>query len=195
MKIQSVCVFCGSSPGTSPHYTEVAREVGARIAASGRTLVFGGGSVGMMGAVADGAVEQGGEVIGVIPHGLADRERMHTGVSQMIRVETMHRRKARMAEASDAFVALPGGMGTLEEFTEIFTWGQLGIHGKPFGLHNIEGYFEPFVDFLDHMVAQGFLRERHRSLVTIHEDFEEMLERFERWEAPSEVIWLTPEET
>lgn len=195
MKIRSICVFCGSSPGRLETYTKTAYRVGETIAETGRRLVFGGGSVGMMGAVADGALAKDGEVIGVIPNGLADKERMHAGASEMIRVETMHQRKARMADESDAFVALPGGMGTLEELTEIFTWGQLGIHGKPFGLLNVEGYFDPFVSFLDHMVAEEYLRARHRNLITIHEKFDELVERFERWEAPSEVIWLTSDET
>lgn len=195
MTLDSICVFCGSRPGVSPDYARVARNVGETLAKNDIRLVFGGGSVGLMGAVADGVVENGGTALGVIPRGLADRERMHPGVEEMIEVETMHQRKARMEREANAFVALPGGMGTLEEFTEIFTWGQLGIHTKPFGLLNINGYFNPFVGFLDHMVNEGFLEAAHRDLVTVSEDFDTLLESFRAWKPPETRIWLSHEET
>ncbi len=142
-----------------------------------------------MGAVADGVLETGGRVTGIIPHGLADRERMHAGASEMLLVDTMHERKARMAELSDAFIALPGGMGTLEEFTEIFTWGQLGIHSKPFGLLNVDDFYAPFVNMLDHMVEEGFLSAHDRAMVCVASDPETLLDVLSAWEPPTTTIW------
>lgn len=195
MKLKSICVFCGSAAGKKAAYEENAIKAGNTLAERGIRLVFGGGSVGIMGAVADGVISGKGQALGIIPHGLASRERMHEGVSEMILVGTMHERKARMASESDAFVALPGGMGTLEEFTEIFTWGQLGIHQKPFGLLNTENYFTPFIAFLDHMVKEGFLSQTHRDLVQVSDDFEELLELLENYKAPESTLWLTQNET
>lgn len=188
-KLASVCVFCGSASGESPSYRDVAFETGRLLTSRGLSLVYGGGSVGLMGAVADGVLETGGRAIGVIPHGLAHRERMHAGVTEMILVDTMHARKARMAELSDAFIALPGGMGTLEEFTEIFTWGQLGIHHKPFGLLNTNGFWTPFVELLDHMVAEGFLKQDHRDLVCVEDNASALLDALDAWQAPDNTIW------
>ncbi len=187
--MKSVCVFCGSSSGTKPEYARSAFSFGRTLAESGYDLVYGGGSVGMMGHVADGALECGGRVVGVIPYGLANKERMHMAATEMLKVESMHQRKAKMAELSDAFVALPGGMGTMEEFTEIFTWGQLGIHKKPFGLLNVEGYFTPFISFLDHMVDEGFLRASDRALVQVSSDAEALLSLLADFVPPSETIW------
>lgn len=188
-KLASVCVFCGSSPGIDPGYRSVAFETGRLLASRGISMVYGGGSVGLMGAVADGALEMGGRVVGVIPHGLANRERMHAGATEMLLVDTMHTRKATMADLADAFVALPGGMGTLEEFTEIFTWGQLGIHHKPFGLLNVNGFWDPFVALIDHMVSQGFLPPEHRALVCVESDANELLNALGSWHSPKDGIW------
>ncbi|MEZ4460398.1 MAG: TIGR00730 family Rossman fold protein [bacterium] len=188
-QLRAICVFCGSSAGVNPRYRDSAFHVGRTLAEQGIQLVYGGGSVGLMGAVADGALETGGRVVGIIPRGLADRERMHAGATEMQVVDTMHTRKARMAELSDAFIAMPGGMGTLEEFTEIFTWGQLGIHAKPFGLLNTEGFYDPFVAMLDHMVREGFLGAHHRALVCVEPTIEALLEALRAWSAPTQTIW------
>lgn len=178
--MDAVCVFCGARPGGRPLYAEAARRAGAVIARRGLTLVYGGGSVGLMGAVADGALGAGGEVIGVIPEALVDREHAHPDVADTRVVATMHDRKALMAELSDAFVALPGGFGTLEELFEVVTWAQLGIHEKPFGILEVDGYFAPLVAFLDHAVDEGFIGRAQRGLVESASDVEELLDRLDR---------------
>jgi len=188
-RLRSICVFCGSRDGARPSYRDIAFKTGQIFSSRNIALVYGGASVGLMGAVADGVLETGGRVTGVIPHGLADRERMHGGATEMILVDTMHARKARMAELSDAFIALPGGMGTLEEFTEIFTWAQLGIHNKPFGLLNVDGFYDPFVQMIDHMVAEGFLSAQDRAMVCVHSDTETLLDMLDAWEPPATTIW------
>ncbi len=188
--MKRICVFCGSSPGRLPEYAESARRLGRVLGSRGLGLVYGGGSVGMMGVVADGALEAGAEVIGVIPKPLAVREVMHEGLSRLEVVGSMHERKARMAALSDAFLALPGGIGTLEEFCEIFTWGQLGIHAKPFGLLNVAGYFDGFLAFLDHATAEGFIQGKHRDLIVVDRDPEPLLASFESWRAPAEKRWI-----
>jgi hypothetical protein len=168
--LRRVCVFCGASPGGHPSYAEAARSVGALLAAESVGLVYGGGNTGLMGEVADAALRAGGEVIGVIPGHLQARDVAHTGLSDLRVVETMHERKALMAELADGFVALPGGLGTLEEFLEIATWSQLGIHAKPLGLLNVRGYYDRLNGFLGHAVEEGFLRAEHRALLTISDD-------------------------
>lgn len=188
-RLRSICVFCGSRDGARPSYRDIAFNTGRLLSSRNIELVYGGASVGLMGAVADGVIETGGRVTGVIPHGLADRERIHAGATEIILVDTMHTRKARMAELSDAFVALPGGMGTLEEFTEIFTWAQLGIHSKPFGLLNVEGFYDPFVQMLDHMVAEGFLSAHDRGMVCVHADIGTLVDMLSAWEPPAATIW------
>ena len=155
--MERICVFCGSSPGARPAFARAAREVGAELARRGIGLVFGGGSVGLMGEVADAVLEAGGEAIGVIPASLVARELAHGGCTEMRVVATMHERKATMVELSSAFVALPGGLGTLDESFEILTWAQLGIHAKPFGLLNVEEYYTPLLAFLDSAVREGFV--------------------------------------
>lgn len=182
--MRRVCVFCGSSPGSNGRYLEIAREVGRTLARRGLGLVYGGGSVGLMGAVATSALEAGGEVDGVIPRALEARELAHGGLTRLHRVASMHERKAKMNELSDAFVALPGGMGTLEELSEILTWAQLGLHAKPCGLLDVEGYYRPLVAYFDHAVAEGFLRPEHRQLVLVDGDVESLLGAFERYEPP-----------
>jgi uncharacterized protein (TIGR00730 family) len=163
----SVCVFCGSRPGLSPAYAEAARDLGAALAARGVRLVYGGGHVGLMGVVADAALEAGGEVVGVIPKALVEREVSHANLSELRVVGSLHERKALMAELSDGFVALPGGTGTLEELFEILTWSQLGLHRKPCGLLDVAGYYAPLLGFFDRMLEEGFLRPEHRALLLV----------------------------
>ena len=179
VRLSSICVFCGASPGRHPGYATAARSLGQAIATSGRQVVFGGGKVGMMGAVADGALEAGGRVVGVIPEHLIQYEVAHGGLTELHVVASMHVRKQMMADRSDAFVILPGGLGTMEEFFEIWTWGQLGIHRKPYGLLNVGGYFDPLLVFLQHAVAEGFIRGEHRDLLVVEDDPGQLLERLE----------------
>ena len=189
--VRRLCVFCGASGGRDPAHAAFAREVGAQLARRGIGLVYGGGRVGLMGAVADGALEAGGEVDGVIPRRLVDRELAHPGVRLHV-VGTLHERKARMAELSDAFIALAGGLGTLEELAEVLSWAQLELHTKPVGLLDPTGYYEPLVEFLDRAEAEGFLGPAHRGLLMVERDLDALLERFAtyrppvgRWDRPS----------
>jgi uncharacterized protein (TIGR00730 family) len=164
-ELKSVCVFCGSSRGARPEYIAAAQALGTALAQRNLTLVYGGGNVGLMGAVADAALKEGGRVLGIIPQHLDDWEVGHRGVTELEIVGSMHERKARMAELSDAFIALPGGLGTFEELFEILTWAQLGLHRKPFGLLNTAGYYNTLLALLDNAVQERFLRPEHRSLV------------------------------
>ena len=166
----SVAVFCASSPGHDPAFARTARALGAELAGRGVGLVYGGGRVGLMGAVADGCLEAGGEVVGVIPRVLADLEVAHTGVSRLEVTGSMHERKARMAELADGFIALPGGFGTFEEVIEILTWNQLGIVRSPVVFLDVGGFWGPLMAFFDHAVDAGLLRARHRSMVTLTDD-------------------------
>lgn len=175
--MRAVCVFCGSRPGVRPEYLELAAGFGRALAARSLALVYGGASVGMMGRMADAALAAGGRVIGVIPRTLVDREVAHGGLSELCVVDTLHQRKALMAERSDAFVALPGGVGTLDELFEIVTWRVLGLHAKPIGLLDAGGYFDRLVAVLDHMVGQGFLEAGHRSLVHRADRIDDLLDR------------------
>lgn len=190
-----LCVYCGSSPGTDDRYVEAAREFGRLLAERDVGVVYGGASVGVMGTLADATLEAGGEVIGIIPRGLHERERPHQGLTELEIVDSMHERKQRMVELSDGFVALPGGLGTLEELCEILTWAQLGIHRNPCGLLNVSGYWDPLVELLDHAVEEGFVRPDHRSLAVVDDDPEALLARFESYEPPAVEKWLGAEET
>jgi len=163
--ISSLCVFCGSSPGASPRYAEAASGLGRLLASENITLVYGGASVGLMGEVAGAALRHGGKVVGVIPGFMARKEIAHPGLSELVVVDSMHERKAKMSELADGFIALPGGMGTLEEFCEVVTWAQLGLHRKPCGLLNSANYYDPLIAFLDSMAAEGFVHKHHRGLV------------------------------
>ena len=163
--MNAIAVFCGASAGNNVTHQELARDTGRLIAQRGLTLVYGGGNVGLMGIVADGALDAGGQVIGVIPTFLADREIAHPRLTQTHFVKSMHERKALMADLSDGFIALPGGFGTLDEFCEILTWAQLKLHSKPIGVLNALGYFDGLLDFFDHVVEQGFLSESLRALI------------------------------
>ncbi len=188
--MKRVCVFCGSSPGSSPAYLEAARAVGRTLARRGITLVYGGGSVGLMGALADAALAAGGDVIGVIPRALQLRELAHAKLTTLHVVTSMHERKARMAELAHAFIALPGGMGTLEEFAEILTWAQLGLHARPCGLLDVARYYRPLISFFDRAAAEGFIRPEHRRLVLVAEDADALLDQFLAWTPPPIEKWL-----
>ncbi len=166
----SLCVFCGSSPGKDDDYLNAARHLGQLLAEREITLIYGGGSVGLMGAVANATLRAGGRAVGVIPRHLWNKEVGHRGLSDLFIVDSMHERKAKMAEMSDGFIILPGGIGTLEEFFEIWTWCQLGIHSKPFGVLDVNGYWKHLLTFLDVMTGEGFLKPDHRSMVQIARD-------------------------
>jgi uncharacterized protein (TIGR00730 family) len=187
----SICVFCGSQPGADPAYVEAARDFGALLARRGIALVYGGAHVGLMGALADALLEDGGRVTGVIPQALWDREVGHTGLTELLVVDSMHERKALMAERADAFVALPGGAGTLEELFEAWTWAQLGIHAKPVGLLNVNGFWDPLLAMLDHMVEQRFVRAAQRAMVLVDEHPERLLARLAAYQAPAGPRWMT----
>ncbi|HYX11013.1 MAG TPA: TIGR00730 family Rossman fold protein [Candidatus Acidoferrum sp.] len=183
--IRSICVFCGASTGRDPAYAAAAAQTGETLARLGIRVVYGGGRLGLMGAVADGALAAGGEVVGVIPRGLVDRELAHPGLTELRIVGTLHERKAQMAELADGFIALPGGLGTLEELAEVLSWAQLDLHVKPIGLLDVGGYFGALEAFLDHAVAEGFLAERHRQRLLRDDDLERLLDQFESWEPPA----------
>jgi uncharacterized protein (TIGR00730 family) len=185
-----VCVFCGSSPGARPEYLASARALGAALARRGMGLVYGGASVGLMGAVADAALAAGGEATGVIPGALQARELAHRGLSRLEVVGSMHERKARMADLADAFVALPGGMGTLEELSEILTWAQLGLHRKAVGVLDVRGYWQPLLAFLDHAVEERFLRPEHRGLLLAGEDPEALLDALQAFVPTLREKWI-----
>jgi len=173
----NICVYCGSRPGAAPSYAEAARALGTLIGQQGHGLVYGGGNVGLMGIVADAVLAAGGPVVGVIPEALVQREVGHQGLSEQHVVPTMHVRKQIMAERADAFVALPGGIGTLEELYEVWTWRQLGYHDKPIGVLNVDGYYDRLLAFMDHCVAEGFLDDAQRSVPCVDTDAQRLLER------------------
>ena len=182
--MKRICVYCGSSPGVRPEYVRAARQLGQALVSRDIELVYGGGRVGVMGEIAHAVLEAGGEVIGVIPRGLVDKEVAFTDLSDLRVVPSMHERKALMVELSDGFVALPGGLGTFEEFLEVLTWAQLNIHHKPCGLLNVCGYYSKLVGFLDHAVAEQFLQSQHRSMLVMDESPAALLDRFEAYQPP-----------
>ncbi|MDB5690592.1 MAG: family Rossman fold protein [Sphingomonas bacterium] len=185
-----ICVFLGSSFGRAPVYADVATRFGTLLAERGIGLVYGGGAVGLMGVIADAATAAGGEVIGVIPEALRAREHDHRGISELHVVKTMHERKALMAELADAFVALPGGIGTFEELFEVWTWAQLGYHSKPCGLLDVAGFFDRMSGFIDHVVEEGFLRPEHRAMLIVERDPAAMLDRLAGYRAPATPNWI-----
>jgi uncharacterized protein (TIGR00730 family) len=193
--IGSVCVFCGSNSGNDPAYANVARDFGALLAKSNIALVYGGGHVGLMGIVADAVLAGGGKAIGVIPRMLWDREVGHRNLTELHVVESMHERKAMMASLSDAFVALPGGLGTLEEIFEVWTWAQLGIHRKPLGFLEANGFYAALLSFLDRAVDAGFVRAQHRSMAIVDVDPASLLRRMSEYEPPVVEKWITADET
>jgi len=177
----NICVFTGSRPGTRSDYVDAGRRIGRELVEHGYGLVYGGGNVGLMTVVADAVLESHGHVTGVIPETLVDKEVVHRGLSELRIVRSMHERKAMMAELSDGFVALPGGIGTMEEFFEVLSWAQLGIHNKPCGLLNVCGYYQHLVQFLDYAVEQDFLRPKHRALLMVEAESGRLLDRFEQF--------------
>lgn len=190
-----VCVYCGSNPGRLPDYREVAAQLGRELVKRDLALVYGGASIGVMGAVADAVLENGGEVIGVIPQSLATREVAHTRLSELIVVTSMHERKALMADLADGFVALPGGWGTFEEIFEILTWAQLGIHSKPCGLLNIANYFDHLALFLQHAMDERFVREEYKPMIIMEQEPALLLDRFSTYQPPQVRKWIGPDET
>jgi uncharacterized protein (TIGR00730 family) len=194
--MKRVCVFCGSSTGTRPEYAAAARDLAAELSRRGVGLAYGGGSVGLMGVLADTMLAGGGEVIGVIPKPLASKELAHTGLTEMRVVGSMHERKATMAALVEGFIALPGGLGTLEETLEVLTWAQLGIHRKPVGVLNVAGYFDGLLKFLAHAVSEGFVRREYFGLLLFADTATELLDRFEAWQPPAlPRAWLDSTQT
>ncbi len=195
--MRQVCVFCGSSKGINPIYSEASKELGVAIARRGIGLVYGGGHVGLMGIVADAVLKSGGSVIGVIPQALDDLEVAHRGLTELYIVDTMHTRKAMMADRADGFIAMPGGFGTLDEFCEIITWAQLGQHSKPCAILNINGYFDLLIQMFDHCVDEGFVKSIHRELVIVDDNVESLLDKMESWRTPPDAEiakWIDREE-
>jgi uncharacterized protein (TIGR00730 family) len=188
--VERLCVFTGSSPGAHPDYVQAAEGLGRALAGNGIGLVYGGAQAGLMGVLADAALDAGAEVIGVIPQALVDREIAHTGLSDLRVVGSMHERKALMAKLSDGFIALPGGVGTLEELFEVYTWTQLGLHAKPLGLLDVRGYYTHLATFLDHAVAERFVTVEHREMLVVEERTEALLEAFRRWRPPAQAKWI-----
>lgn len=194
-RLASVCVFCGSSSGRRPEYAAAARELGDLLAQRGIRLVYGGGNVGLMGVIADAALAAGGQVIGVIPQHLMAKELGHLGLTELKIVGSMHERKALMADLSDAFIALPGGIGTLEELLEILTWGQLGLHAKPCGLLDVCGYYAPLRQMLTSAAVEGFLRPEHERLLVGSSDPADLLDRLAMHQPPDFPKWIDRDET
>lgn len=194
MRLDYVCVFAGSSPGARPEYAAAARTLGRSLVGEGTSLVYGGGSVGLMGVLADEVLAGGGSVLGVIPRALFEREVAHAGLTELRVVESMHERKAQMAELADAFIALPGGMGTLEELFETLTWGQLGYHDKPCGLLNIAGYWDGMLAALDRAVRERFLADEHRRMLLVEREPSALLSLLRSYEPPRVEKWLGREE-
>ncbi|MCP3763346.1 TIGR00730 family Rossman fold protein [Domibacillus sp. A3M-37] len=183
--MKRIAVFCGSADGASIEYKAGAALLGQTLAAQGIGLVYGGSSTGLMGTVADAVLQNGGEAIGVIPTLLEEREIAHTQLTELHIVGSMHERKAKMAELADAFIVLPGGAGTMEEFFEVFTWAQIGLHQKPIGLLNVARYFDPLVSFFDHMTDERFLQEQYRTMLLVDKSPERLLETFHTYTPPS----------
>jgi len=180
--MKRICVFCGSSPGGSPDYLKAARRLGKTLADSNIELVYGGGNVGMMGTIAESVLKAGGRVTGVIPSHLANKEVAFTEISDLIIVDTMHQRKALMEQLSDGFIAMPGGLGTIEEIFEVWTWGQLGMHRKPCGLLNVNGYFNRLLGFLDHVVQERFVQITHRQMIIVEDRPDCIISRFSTYQ-------------
>lgn len=193
--MKNICVYCGSSSGRLPAYAESARALARALVARDWGLVYGGASIGLMGLVADTVLQLGGRVVGVIPEALARKEVAHAGLTQLHVTQSMHERKTLMAELSDGFIAMPGGIGTFEEIFEIWTWAQLGIHAKPCGLLNVAGYYDALTTFLDHATHEQFMKPPHRSLLIVEPEPVALLDRFDRFEPPQIQKWLAKSES
>ncbi|HWJ72064.1 MAG TPA: TIGR00730 family Rossman fold protein [Kaistia sp.] len=185
-----LCVFCGSNEGFRPEYRNAAVALGQTIAAHDSALIYGGSKVGLMGAVADAVLAAGGTVIGIIPQALVDKEVAHPGLTELHIVGSMHERKAKMADMAEGFVALPGGIGTLEELFEIWTWAQLGYHGKPVGVLDIAGFYGKLLAFLDHQADEGFMRREHRDMLIVENDPEQLIQRYRTYQPPQVTKWI-----
>lgn len=194
MNFRALCIYCGSRPGARAEFRNAAASLGKLLAAENIDVVYGGASQGMMGAVADAALAAGGRVVGILPGGLASREKAHQRLSELHVVDSMHERKALMAKKSDGFIAMPGGLGTLEELCEVTTWAQLGIHQKPVGVCNVDGYFDGFLAFLDHAVEMEFLTEEHRRLLIVDERPQRLLEKMNAFQPFLDRTWLDESE-
>jgi uncharacterized protein (TIGR00730 family) len=192
--MRRICVFCGSSAGADPAFAAAAARLGTLLAEAGIGLVYGGGRAGLMGIVADAALAAGGEVIGVIPQALVDRELAHRGCTQLHVTPSMHARKAMMADLADGFVALPGGIGTLEELFEVWTWAQLGDHRRPVALLNVAGFYDTLITFIDEIEAKGFLRHRHGDMLLVADDAPALLETMRGYSPPETTPWILPAE-
>ncbi len=188
--MKKICIFCGSSPGSEKSYQQEAESFGELLVDKGYEMVYGGGSTGMMGFIANACLAKGGKVTGVIPSFLVAKEVGHNGLTEIIEVESMHERKQKMADISDAFVAMPGGMGTMDELCEIVTWSQLGLHTKPIGVLNINSYFDPFIKFMDHMVSQRYLSVVNRKIIVSDKNPEELLKKMQNYDPPVAEKWL-----
>jgi uncharacterized protein (TIGR00730 family) len=195
MTMKRVCVYCGSNNGSQPAYTQAARELGTELARRGLGLVYGGGRVGLMGTLADATLAAGGNVIGVIPNALVKMEVAHQSLTDLRVVNSMHERKAMMVDLADAFIALPGGFGTLEEFCEVLTWAQLGLHRKPHGLLNVAGFYDQLLAFFDHAFKQNFIRQSHRDLVITEENPGRLLDLLANVQPPNLHKWLDRDQT
>lgn len=193
--MNSISIFCGSSRGNSDRYYESAFEAGTFLAKRGIRVVFGGSKLGLMGAVADGALEHGGEVIGVLPRFMRKKELEHTRLTELIYVDSMHERKLKMHELSDGVIALPGGFGTFEELFEMLTWAQLGLHRKPIGILNVDGYYNKLLEMFDHMSNEGLLRSLYRDMILANDRMEHLISKMESYEAPESVINLLKDQT
>jgi uncharacterized protein (TIGR00730 family) len=193
--MKRLAVFCGSSNGASEAYKEGAIQLGKELARQGIALVYGGASIGLMGTIANTVLEEGGQVIGVIPKVLENKEISHPHLTELLVVSSMHERKAKMADLADGFIALPGGSGTLEEFIEVFTWAQLGLHQKPMGLLNIDHYYDPLVSLLNHMADQQFLQEKFRSMALVDSTPQSLIERFYHYEPPAVKTYIQEDQT
>jgi uncharacterized protein (TIGR00730 family) len=192
--LERICVFCGSSAGEGSRYLAAATDLGSVLARRGIGLVYGGSRIGLMGRLAESVLEAGGEVIGVIPRPLVDRELAHSELHELVVTESMHERKTEMAARSDGFIAAPGGLGTLEEFFEVLTWAQLGFHRKPCGVLDVDGYYGPLHGLLEHAVREGFLHEAHRRMVLFETDPGALLDRMVAYEPPTVPRWIGEDE-
>jgi len=188
--LRSICVFCGSSAGEDPRYLEAASALGRILVRRNISLVYGGSRMGLMGRLAQTVLDEGGRAVGIIPRALLNREVAHTGLSELVVTDSMHERKTEMASRADGFIAAPGGLGTLEEFFEVLTWSQLGLHGKPCGLLDVNGYFQHLVDLLDRVRREGFMQEAHRRMVIVEKTPTALLDRMERYIPPPVPQWI-----
>jgi uncharacterized protein (TIGR00730 family) len=193
--IKSICIYCGSSPGRLDAYSSAAFSVAEALVSRNIRLVYGGASIGIMGLLADQVLKLGGQAIGVIPKALAHKEVAHQQLTELHITQSMHERKMRMAELADGFIALPGGIGTLEELFEIWTWAQLGIHSKPCGLLNVEGYYDSLIGFLDHVLAEQFVKMHHHAMLIVESNPDKLLDRYVNYQPPVVKHWIGKNET